>query len=136
MLLGRLQHRRHLHVSDPLPVVLVVDDEVAMANAVRRTLRGIAQVRAAFSVTSGKAAIESERDVCLFVFDLDLQDGTGWDLLAHARAHHGAAPVLILSGNGSEGVLTRAAAAGARFLSKPFESAELRELVRNHCCKQ
>ena len=84
------------------------------------------------SRTTGLAAVERERPQ-LVIADLYLPDGNGLDVIRAARTLVPPAAAIVVTRFGGEPSRWAAQAAGASgFLSKPFESAGLLDLVRSH----
>lgn len=79
--------------------ILIVEDDDALVRAIERnlTVRGHA-VRAAGTVQDALAVLE-EIDLDLLLLDVDLPDGSGWEVLRAVRSAGGNdIPVIILSG--------------------------------------
>lgn len=110
--------------------VLVVDDQQPIRRWVRTVLENAGhEVVTAESVKTGVEALHEPFDVG--VFDVDLPDGKGFELVEFARQHSGAPlPIVMITGNPNdenvEGGVTRGI---TEFLFKPFEKGELREAV-------
>jgi DNA-binding NtrC family response regulator len=106
--------------------VLVVDDHPRMVALITRWL-----VRAGYhvtGVTTVQDALEvlATKPVAWVITDLIMPTGDGLDILAHARAHHPQARIIIMTAFGSEATRQRALACGAHaFLSKPFSGEAL-----------
>ena len=110
------------------PLILVVDDEPAIADAVLYALRqeGWRTAHAA-TVTAARAAVATEAPA-LVVLDIGLPDGSGLDL---ARAWAGRFAVLMLSARASEIDRVVGLELGADdYLTKPFSPRELVARVR------
>ena len=78
--------------------VLVVEDDPTLAHAITRNLsaRGYA-TRGAMTVATATAAL-SESPPGLVLLDIDLPDGSGWEVLRTLRAIGGATvPVIVMS---------------------------------------
>lgn len=115
------------------PTVLAVDDQLDLLATYYRLLtrRGYRVVTAP-SRTTGLAAVERERPQ-LVIADLYLPDGDGLDVIRAARTLAPPAPVIVVTRFSGESYRLSAQVAGASgFLSKPFESAALLDLVRSH----
>ena len=66
----------------------------------------------------------------LYVLDVSLKDGTGFDLLAKIRAASPNTPVIICSADVRETTQERAVAAGAQaFVTKPVNLDDLTETI-------
>ena len=78
--------------------VLVVEDDPTLARAIARNLsaRGYA-TRSAMTVADATTAI-ADVDPALLLLDIDLPDGSGWEVLRGLRAAgHGDVPVIVMS---------------------------------------
>lgn len=106
------------------PAVVVVDDEPAILTLVRETLE-----REGISVHCARTVGECLRlheELCpdLFVVDLTLPDGSGFDLVRTLRERHGGG-IIILSGRGDETDYVVGLELGADdYVSKPFRQRE------------
>jgi two-component system KDP operon response regulator KdpE len=119
-------------MSDPVPVVLVVEDEAEIRRFVRLSLEveGFA-VCEADSVQRGLIEAGTRRPD-LVVLDLGLPDGDGEDLIRDLRAWSDV-PILVLSARTTEADKISALDAGADdYLVKPVSGGELLARVRAH----
>jgi len=109
---------------------LVVDDEPDILDLLRITL-GRMDVQASTAPTLADAirALEQDRfDLCLT--DMNLPDGSGFDLLRHIAEHRPELPVAMITAHGSMESAVAAMKAGAfDFVSKPVDLKLLRTLV-------
>lgn len=119
-------------MSDPQPVILVIEDEPTIRRFVRMSLEAEGcRVFEAESVQRG--LIESgTRHPDMVVLDLGLPDGNGVDFIRDLRAWSDI-PVIVLSARTDEADKVGALDAGADdYLTKPFGAAELMARVRAH----
>jgi DNA-binding NarL/FixJ family response regulator len=100
---------------------LVVDDEPLTARSVARTLSRLGAVVIAGSRAEACARLDAAKSWTALVLDLRLDDGTGLEVLAHARKRGIVAPALILSGALEPVAINRAFPLDARVLAKPCE---------------
>jgi two-component system, response regulator YesN len=109
-------------------LVLAVDDEPDVLAAIVSVLEASHTVYTARSGTEARTVLAQ----CLpdlLILDVQLGDADGLQLLAEFRMRS-AAPVLIVTGQGSEEVAGRAVRLRANdYLRKPFSPSELRERV-------
>jgi two-component system, OmpR family, response regulator MprA len=109
---------------------LVIEDDPRVAASVERALRahGYA-VSLASDAASGMAAIRAEPD--LVVLDVNLPDGSGFDVCRRARRDGISTPILMLTARAAVEDRVEGLDAGADdYLVKPFALAELLARVR------
>ena len=117
-------------MTDPGPLVLLVEDEDATRTALDRhlTARGY-RVDEANDVRSALARWEARRPD-LIMLDLGLPDRDGTDLIRRVR-REAETPILVLSARDAERTKVEALELGADdYVTKPFGTAEL--LARLH----
>jgi DNA-binding response OmpR family regulator len=115
--------------------VLVLDDDQAHVELVRRALVLDGLVVDVATTVRAAAALAGAVGYDALVLDVVLPDGDGIELLARWRAEGLRAPVLVLTGQGTDGEAVRALDAGADdFVAKPIAvrhlQARLRALLR------
>lgn len=119
-------------MSQPLPVVIVIEDEQNLRRFVKMSLEAEGcQVHEADTLQRG--LIEAgTRQPDMVVLDLGLPDGDGVDFIRDLRAWSDI-PIIVLSARTSEADKVGALDAGADdYLTKPFGAAELLARVRAH----
>jgi len=112
--------------------LLIVDDEPAILKALQRIVRDEGyRVLTALDAEEALRLVASE-SVDVVLSDMDMPGMSGLDLMVRLRRNHPAAVRLLLTGRG-----TLAAAVGAindgevyRFMTKPWDIDELREVLR------
>ncbi len=117
-------------MTDPGPLVLVVEDEVQVRRFLRAALgsRGYRVVEAGSMREAEQLATSHNPDV--FVLDLSLPDGDGIDLTRRLREWT-RAPIVVVSARGREEDKVNALDAGADdYLTKPFGVNELLARLR------
>jgi two-component system KDP operon response regulator KdpE len=117
-------------VTDPKPLVLVVDDEPQMRKFVRISLEShdYRVVEAATAVEGVQQATSYTPDLVLL--DLGLPDADGMSVVQRLR-EWSTTPVIVISARGQEETKVRALDEGADdFLTKPFGAAELMARIR------
>jgi len=116
----------------PEPCILLVDDEQEILEALCRTLRGNGY--RFFEATSATQALNvlERQPVDLLVSDIDMPETSGLDLMARVKNDYPHVGRIILTGVASLGSALRAINDGGvqRFLTKPWETEELRTAVR------
>jgi two-component system, OmpR family, KDP operon response regulator KdpE len=112
------------------PVILVVEDESAIAQFVAASLSAAGWLpRSAAGIAQAEQALREQLPDMLVV-DLGLPDGDGVEFIARFRQSH-ATPVLVLSARTQEEQKIAALDAGADdYLTKPFGVGELLARVR------
>ena len=106
--------------------ILVVEDESLLRASLRRVLSGAGfQVSEAGSTAAGIAELERELPD-LLLLDHHLPDGTGLDVLRHARKLARALPVVMMTAQASVPGAVQAIREGAYdYLPKPFDHEHL-----------
>jgi DNA-binding NtrC family response regulator len=115
-----------------MEAILIVDDDAGFRRLMETILRGEGYpVECAGAVREAVAAI-ARRSFDLVISDLKLPDGSGLDVLRHARQEIPGAPVIMITGFGTVSSAVEAMKEGASdYLGKPLSSPdELRLVVR------
>ncbi len=108
---------------------LVVEDDQTIRDALSNHLRSWG-----FAVTSG-SSLSWLRQLSpvprwdLVISDHRLSDGTGRDVVQHARIHHPRLAALIVTGDTSPEQLSMLAQSGLPVLHKPFRAKKLRAMI-------
>jgi len=115
-----------------MKTVLFAEDHPDVQTIVRAALRGLpCHVQTVSTVEDGLAAIAAGVPD-LLLLDLRLPDGSGYQLLEALR-ERSSVPAIVLSAFATEADQTHGLDAGADvYLSKPFDVANLRQLVASH----
>ena len=105
--------------------ILVIDDDPAIRNALRTTLRYEGyEVTCGNTGAEGLTLVEHERPD-LVLLDVDLPGMDGLDVLRTLHATDASIQVVMMSGCDSAAIMTGAMQAGAvDYLVKPFESTD------------
>jgi len=113
-------------------VVMVIDDEPALANLAQEMLAELGYETVAFT-SSAEALAVFERDPARFdaiLTDELMPQVTGTQLTARLRQAHARLPILVISGYGGPDFEVRARQAGVdRLLRKPYQKRELAEAL-------
>lgn len=112
--------------------ILVVEDDPALVHAIDRNLsvRGYA-TESVTTVAAATAALERDCPA-LLLLDIDLPDGSGWDVLRALRtADCAATPVIVVSALRPNPRLVKELQCVA-VLEKPFPMESLLRLVQAH----
>lgn len=117
------------------PVVLVIDDEVVYCDVIRLVLEDYGvDVLMAHSVSQAIDLIRDTRPD-MFIVDIMMPDVDGLQFARRMRSDpiHGKEPILIASAKAMPGDREAALDAGAsEFLTKPFTSKQLRDILRTY----
>ena len=129
-------------MSEPSPIVFVVDDDTAIRNALRSLIRSVGlQVELFASAREFLQAKRPDAPSCL-VLDVRLPGTSGLDFqrqLAEADIH---IPIIFLTGHGDIPMSVEAMKAGAmEFLTKPFRDQDMVDAIhdaleRDRCRRQ
>ena len=117
-------------MSQPVPVVLIIEDEPQMRRVIRAVLRS--QEYAVVEAGSAKEGLmqAAGRNPDIILLDLGLPDLDGLDLTRQLRGRTNA-PIIVLSARGKELDKVTALDRGADdYLTKPFSEAELLARIR------
>lgn len=76
--------------------VLIVDDDPAVVEALRRVLPKDVEVASAPDAATANAMLDA-RAYCGLVLDLVLETGSGLDVLAHMASRHLTVPTVVIS---------------------------------------
>ncbi len=115
-----------------MPAVLVVDDSPTMRKMIQAALRPLGVTF--YEAANGLEAIEqlALHPIDLITLDLNMPDMHGIEFLHFARAHsrYRTTPIVVVTTRADEASRQQALQAGAtRYLTKPFQPAELRQAV-------
>lgn len=115
----------------PLPRVLLVEDDPTTRLYLATIVRGVpAEVDCADSLAAAYALVDGHA-YDLWLFDAQLPDGRGCDLLQRVRARHPAVPALAHTASTEPALWNGLIAAGfAEVLVKPLTAARLQSAVR------
>jgi FixJ family two-component response regulator len=118
-------------MTDPDPIVFVVDDDAAVRDAIKRLISSVSlRVETFGSTREFLSAKRPEAPACL-VLDVRLPDSSGLELqreLSDANVH---IPIIFITGHADVPMTVRAMKAGAvEFLTKPFRGQELLDAIQ------
>jgi FixJ family two-component response regulator len=118
-------------MKEPDPIVIVVDDDASVRDAVKRLIASVGlRVQAFGSTREFLSSQRTEGPACL-VLDVRLPDVSGLELqreLAEANVH---IPIIFITGHADVPMTVRAMKAGAvEFLTKPFRGQELLDAIQ------
>jgi two-component system OmpR family response regulator len=111
--------------------VLVVEDDVRMAAAIRRALRGVNVIGDIASTSSGACAMLADTPYDVVVLDVMLPDSDGFATCRQLRSAGDWTPIIMLTARAAIDDRLRGLDAGADdYLTKPFAFGELLARLR------
>ena len=117
--------------SDPPPVVLVVDDDLSVRNAVVNLIRSLGMRAEMFGSASEFLALEPPDAPCCLIVDIRMPGMSGLDFQKKLAAIDINIPIIFVTAHGDVPMTVRAMKAGAvEFLTKPFRDQDLLDAVR------
>jgi len=122
-------HRRE--TTGLTPVVLVIDDDAAVRDALRDLFESVGLRVSVFE--SAREFLRAGRPnvPCCLVLDVRLPGQSGLDLQRELNERETALPIVFLTGHGDIPISVRAMKAGAiEFLTKPFREQDLLDAVQ------
>ena len=112
-------------------VVLVVDDDASMREALRNLIRSVGLRAEAFESTSDFLARELPDAPCCLILDVRLPGLSGLDFQAELAKAKNEIPIIFITGHGDIPMTVKAMKAGAlEFLTKPFREQDLLDAVQ------
>jgi DNA-binding NtrC family response regulator len=114
--------------------ILIVDDEPSVGDALKVLLE--ANGYEVVLVSTGHAGLEQSqnRQFHIAILDLFLTDAYGLNLMKDIQHHQPAIRTLLITGHGSPEIFAEAKRLGAiGTLSKPFQPAEILDLISGAC---
>lgn len=117
----------------PNPTILVIDDEALIRWSLTEGLSESGyRVRHAGSAAEARLALaRSAGEPLLVILDLRLPDVADLSFLREVRAARPEAPIVIISAHAPDSVIEVTRLGVYRFVSKPFEVAEMTEIVES-----
>jgi DNA-binding NtrC family response regulator len=110
--------------------VLIVDDEIDMATALRETMKRIGFVPTTFSNPSDVLAKENVSDYDLVLTDMKMPRMTGLEFLEEIRKRGIYVPVIIITGFGTvESAVDAMKLGAADYILKPVSSEALKKVI-------
>src|SRR5262245_25816956 len=119
-------------MTEPAPVVFVVDDDRSMREAVQLLLRSVNLKTQTFaSPRECLAAPRPDVPAC-WILDVRLRGSSGLDLQQQLLGAQVDIPIIFITGHGDVRTSVRAMKAGAiEFLTKPLADQELTDAVHH-----
>ncbi|HEX9622107.1 MAG TPA: response regulator [Polyangiaceae bacterium] len=98
---------------------LVVEDDFHLAQTLARVLGAVRPTDFAGSIVQAKRQLDAHPRWTGLVVDIGLPDGSGLELVAHARTLFPLVPVMVLTGYRAAEAINRSHTLGAEFVCKP-----------------
>ena len=112
------------------PLVLVVDDDPSIREALSRLFRSVDLDTELYGSTAGLLEREPSLVESCIVLDVRLPGVSGLDFQEQLARHHHDIPVIFMTGHGDIPMTVRAMKAGAvDFLTKPFRDQDMLDAV-------
>lgn len=113
------------------PVILVVEDELSLAEAIAEHIRASEMEAHVFSKSEDALAFAEQHPVSLVLLDINLPDMDGFSVLNRLKSLHLAPPVIFITGNASVGSKIKGLDLGGDdYVTKPFSYQELMARIR------
>jgi FixJ family two-component response regulator len=118
-------------MSDDDPIVYVIDDDVAIREALGGLLRSVGLRMEGFAVPREFLAFKRPNAPCCMVLDVRLPGSSGLEFQRELTATNANIPIIFITGHGDIPMSVRAMKAGAvEFLTKPFRDQELIDSIQ------
>ena len=112
-------------------IVVIVDDDESMRNALRGLMKEVGLAAQAFASAEEFLDFGHPQQIGCVIADIRMPGMSGLELQARLNAQHCNIPIIFITGHGDEKMRLQALRAGAvEFLSKPFDDEVLLESVR------
>jgi FixJ family two-component response regulator len=119
-------------MSQPTPVVFVVDDDISVRESLDALLSLDGWQTEIFESARAFLAHRRAAVPCCLILDVNLPDLSGLELQQRIAAERASMPIIFLTGYGDVPMTVRAMKAGAvEFLTKPVDDTVLLDAVRN-----
>jgi DNA-binding NtrC family response regulator len=118
-------------MGDELPIVLVVDDDSAVREALESLLRSATLRVQSFSSAQAFLSYRRPEAPCCLLLDVQLPGLSGLDLQQELAKADIKIPIIFITGHGDIPMSVRAVKAGAlEFLTKPFNDEDLLDAIQ------
>jgi FixJ family two-component response regulator len=118
-------------MSEDQPVVIVIDDDPDIRNALQGLLETVDLPTALFATASEFLASKRPQGPCCIVVDVRLPGLSGLDFQQELARENNPIPVIFITGHGDIPMSVRAMKAGAvEFLTKPLRDQELLDAIQ------
>jgi two-component system, NarL family, response regulator DevR len=113
------------------PRFLAVDDHAGVQRCLGRVIRLHGEFVAADTFERAIVLLHDGSSWTGFVFDVQLPDGSGLDLLSRARQWHPMTPAMVLTGKNESAYANAAYDLRARYVVKPVATARIEAFLRD-----
>lgn len=116
-------------MSQQQQTIVIVEDTLANASTLEIALATFGQVETLTDAESAWRLLQSRKEVCAVVTDLQMPGMDGFELIEKIRgdSRYDTLPIIVISGSTDPGAPARVIALGASaFFSKPFSPAQVR----------
>lgn len=118
-------------MTDPAPIVFVVDDDASVRDAVGRLIASVGLRVETFGSTSEFLSGKRPESPACLVLDVRLPDTSGLELQRDLAEAGVQIPIIFITGHADVPMSVRAMKAGAvEFLTKPFRGQELLDAIQ------
>jgi FixJ family two-component response regulator len=119
-------------MTDPKPIVLVIDDDSDLRASIARLLRSLdMDVQLFASISDFLNSGPPPRGPTCLVLDVRLPGQSGLDLQRELAAAHRELPIIFITGHGDIPMTVQAMKGGAiEFLTKPFRDQDLLDAIQ------
>jgi DNA-binding NarL/FixJ family response regulator len=108
---------------------LVVEDDELAGRAMRALLAPYGETVVASTARDAERCLGLEGEWSAFFIDVALPDGSGLDVLAHARLDHPTTPAMVLTGCLEAGAINTTFDLDAEYVAKPVHKARIRRFL-------
>jgi FixJ family two-component response regulator len=117
--------------SDPQSLVIVIDDDVSVRDALSMLFRSVGLQVKAFSSTKEFLTSDRPNTPCCLVLDIRLPVTSGLEFQSDLVKANVEIPIIFMTGHGDIPMTVRAMKAGAiEFLTKPFRDQDMLDAVQ------
>jgi len=111
---------------------LVVEDDEIVGRAMRVLLAPYGEMILASTARDAERVLESEGAWSAFFIDVRLPDGSGLELLAHARVDYPTTPAMVLTGCLDADAINTTFDLDAQYVAKPVRKDRITRFVTAH----
>ncbi len=123
-------------MKDAAPIVFVVDDDVAVRDAIRNLIGSVGLRAETFGSTQEFLSAKRPQAPACLVLDVRLPDVSGLEFQRELAASGVEIPIVFITGHGDIPMTVQAMKAGAvQFLTKPFRGQELLDAIHEAIAK-